>query len=63
MAVPFPDRVELYIGHNKFQISMCWAGVGGAAILWCSSIKNLPYNAGNTGLTPAPARSHMLRSN
>lgn len=32
MAVPFPDQVELYIGHNKFQISMCWAGAGGVVV-------------------------------
>ena len=26
-------------------------------------VKNLPANAGNTGLIPGPARSHMLRDN
>ena len=26
-------------------------------------VKNLPANAGDTGLSPGPGRSHMLRSN
>ena len=26
-------------------------------------VKNLPVNAGDTGLIPGPGRSHMLRSN
>ena len=26
-------------------------------------VKNLPDNAGDTGLSPGPGRSHMLRSN
>ena len=30
---------------------------GGAAV------KNLPANAGDTGLSPGPGRSHMPRSN
>ena len=30
---------------------------------WWSSVKNLPANAGNTGLTPGSGRPHILWSN
>ena len=35
----------------------CWGFPGG------TMIKNLPANAGDTGLSPGPGRSHMPRSN
>ena len=28
-----------------------------------AGVKNLPVNAGDTGLSPGPGRSHMPRSN
>ena len=34
-----------------------WGFPGGAVV------KNLPANAGDTGLSPGPGRSHMPRSN
>ena len=34
-----------------------WDFLGGAVV------KNLPANAGDTGSSPGPGRSHMLRSN
>ena len=34
-----------------------WGFPGGAAV------ENLPANAGDTGSSPGPGRSHMLRSN
>ena len=30
---------------------------------WWRSVKNPPANAGDTGLSPGPGRSHMPRSN
>ena len=32
-------------------------------IMGTSLVKNLPANAGDTGSSPGPGRSHMLRSN
>ena len=40
-----------------YKISSAWDFPGGAVV------KNLPANAGNTGLNPGPERSHMPRSN
>ena len=43
--------------HGKCLINVCWGFPGGAVV------KNLPANAGDTGSSPGPGRSHMPRSN
>ena len=42
---------------KKSTNNKCWDFPGGAVV------KNPPANAGNTGSSPGPARSHMLQSN
>ena len=37
--------------------------VGGGDFPGGAVVKNLPANAGDTGLSPGPGRSHMLQSN
>ena len=44
-------------GNNKDQISMKLGFPGGTVV------KNPPANAGDTGSSPSPGRSHMPRSN
>ena len=39
------------------KVSIQWGFPGGAVV------KNLPANAGDTGSSHGPGRSHMLRSN
>ena len=41
----------------RFYNHKIWDFPGGAVV------KNLPANAGDTGWSPGPERSHMLRSN
>ena len=42
-----------------FMTAECWAtGFPGGLV-----VKNLPANAGDTGLMPDPGRFHMLQSN
>ena len=45
--------------HREMQIKITMRGdfPGGAVV------KNPPVNAGDTGLSPGPVRSHMLKSN
>ena len=45
-------------GEEKANLKMCMEGFPGGAV-----VKNLPANAGDTGLSPGLGRSHMLRSN
>ena len=42
---------------DKIQNGNSWDFPGGAVL------KSSPANAGNTGSSPGPGRSHMLRSN
>ena len=43
--------------RNHHQNAQKWDFPGGAVV------KNLPANAGDTGSSPGPGKSHMLRSN
>ena len=52
----FATRVDLTCSHHK-KILKFWGFPGGAVV------KNLPANAGDTGLSPGPGRSHMPWSN
>ena len=45
----------LYV--QKIKSTRIWGFPGGAVV------KNLPANAGDTGSSPGPGRSHMLQSN
>ena len=59
------DRTLLYVscplftGNDKYfrQILINWDFPGGTVV------KNPPANAGDTGSSPGPGRSHILRSN
>ena len=44
--------------HSKVFIKKLLAGFPGGAV-----VKNLPASSGDTGSSPGPGRSHMLRSN
>ena len=46
-----------YMWKNK-QARIAKTGFPGSAV-----VKNLPANAGDTGSSPAPGKSHMPRSN
>ena len=54
------SKSTLYIFHNtaKFPSKKCKRDFPGVAV-----VKNLPANAGDTGSSPGPGRSHMPRSN
>ena len=61
------SRVRSRLNQDREEESMCWYIIGknntaldfpGGAV-----VKNPPANAGDTGLSPGPGRSHMLRSN
>ena len=64
--LPFPvlDLFSFYFSYFWFRtlssliLSMFFLGFPGGAV-----VKNLPANAGDTGLSPGPGRSHMLWSN
>ena len=43
---------------RQMQIKTTMRGFPGGSV-----VKNLPANAGDTGLSPIPGRSHMPRSN
>ena len=43
--------------YGKFSINGSWGFPGGTVV------KNPPANAGDTGLSPGPGRSHMPQSN
>ena len=43
--------------REELLIQECWAFPGGAVV------KNPPTNAGDTGSSPGPGRSHMPQSN
>ena len=51
------DKGEFVTGLKETSESLLVGFPGGAVV------KNLPANAGNTGYSPGPRRSHMLRSN
>ena len=44
--------------QNNVKFKITSRGFPGGAV-----VKNLPANAGDTGSSPGPGRSHMLRSN
>ena len=50
-------KPELLISNWNLLKSCIWDFPGGAVV------KNLPANAGDTGSTPGPGRSHMPRNN
>ena len=50
------NELELQVS-DKFQNTIDWDFPGGAVV------KNLPANAGDTGSSPGPGRSHVLWSN
>ena len=43
--------------HISYILRHLWGFLGGTVV------KNLPANAGDTGSTPGPVRSHMPQSN
>ena len=59
--------IPIAVGHKVLQLgsplyhlpikSKCWGFPGGAVV------KNPPANAGDTGSSPGPGRSHVLQSN
>ena len=51
------DRATIQVG-KKNSVKILNVGFPGGAV-----VKNLPANAGDTGSSPGPGRSHMLRSN
>ena len=48
--------ISLYLGKISFKNEE--EGFPGDTV-----VKNLPANAGDTGLSPGPGRSHMLQNN
>ena len=50
-------RLRLHLKRNQTPLQNCIWG-----LLWWSMNKNLPANAGNTGLVPDPGRSPMPRN-
>ena len=50
---PLDARSSIQLLHKK-----CLQGFPGGSV-----VKNPPANAGDTGSSPGPGRSHMLRSN
>ena len=54
MIQPFHSDVSIKRKENIKDIQ----GFPGGAL-----VKNLPANAGDTGSSPGPGRSHVLRSN
>ena len=44
--------------HVFIYLEKIWLGFPGGTV-----VKNMPANAGDTGSSPGPGRSHMLRSN
>ena len=59
IELPYDPAIPLLgIHHEKIIIQkQSWGFPGGAVV------KNLPANAGDTGLSPGLGRSHMPRSN
>ena len=54
----FADGLGLRVcGREGAPRLLAWDFPSGAVV------KNLPVNAGDTGSSPGPGRSHMLRSN
>ena len=54
VTLPFPDHFPI---TNLFKVRSSWDFPGGTVV------KNPPANAGDTGSSPGPGRSHMPRSN
>ena len=54
------EKSQGHMENNRYLGVSKALGVGfpGVAV-----VKNLPANAGDTGLSPGPGRSHMPRSN
>ena len=51
------ENSECYLLLHQLKEDMVWGFPGGAMV------ENLPANAGDTGSSPGPGRSHMPRSN
>ena len=51
-------RVDSVLVLSECKIIIMGSGFPGGAV-----VKNPPANAGDTGSSPGPGRSHMLRSN
>ena len=50
--------MALFHPQKMFHLKIINAGFPGGAV-----VKNPPANAGDTGLSPGPGRSHMPQSN
>ena len=60
-ATEMPKKISAVYGEAAVTDQTCqkwFAGFPGGAV-----VENLPANAGDTGLSPGPRGSHMLRSN
>ena len=53
----FPKK-KTHMERNKAKVKGALEGFPGGTV-----VKNPPANAGDTGLSPGPGRSHMLWSN
>ena len=58
----FISTVLKFIGNNSFPLTF-YIKVDSSGFSGSTVVKNPPANAGDTGSSPGPGRSHMPQSN